>query len=134
MSICALIAILLAACGGGKPSASPSPSSSSARIRSTATIVIISPVEGQTVPASGVTVKIKLTGGTIVPQVSLDVKPDQGHIHLLVDGQVRLLLGSLEVPTGALSPGSHIITAEFVETSHAPFDPRVLANVTVRAA
>ena len=130
------LALAAVACGGGEGtgSQSPSPSTSVKRPRSTATIAILSPTPGQTVSTKGVTVKISLTGATIVKQTSTNLSPDKGHVHLLVDGTVVQYTGGLEIATGPLPKGPHLLQVEFVAVDHAPFNPRVLAQVTVTAA
>ncbi len=127
-------ALTLASCGSGSPTASPAPSNSVARPASTAKIAILSPKPGETVSTAGVTVKVSLEGATLSKQASTNLRPDEGHVHLLVDARTITLLGALEVSTGPLSPGSHLIEIEFGANDHGPFNPRVLAQVTVRAA
>ncbi len=135
--ICAALgmALLLASCGGSGTGAQPSSSSPTpiARPSSTATMAIVSPKPGDVVSTSGVLVKVSLEGATLSKQASTNLRPDQGHIHLLVDAKTITLLGSLEVETGPLSPGPHLIQVEFAANDHGPFNPRVLAQVTIRA-
>lgn len=131
----ACVAIALASCSSGsEPTSSPTPSTSVTRPASTAKIAIVSPKPGETVPTDGVTVKVSLEGATISKQASTNLRPDQGHVHLLVDAKTITLAGELEVSTGPLSPGPHLIEVEFAANDHGPFNPRVLAQVTVRAA
>jgi hypothetical protein len=127
--------LALTACGGddGKGASSPSPSASRARISSTAVIRIVSPAPGEAVSTSGVTVKIALTGARIVPAASTNNKPDEGHVHLSVDGRVITLTGGLSVDTGPLGAGPHLIEIEFSASDHRPFSPRVIQQVTVTA-
>jgi hypothetical protein len=127
------LAVALAACGSGSsPTSSPTPSVGS-RPTSTAKIAIVSPKPGETVSTEGVIVKVSLEGATLVKQATTTLRPDQGHMHLLVDDRTITLAGALEVPTGALTPGTHLIQVEFSANDHGPFNPRVLAQVTVRA-
>ena len=128
-----VVALAFVACGGSaKPKASPS--SSTARPSSTAVLAIVSPKEGDTVATSGVNVKISLTGAHIVPAGSRALRPDEGHVHLRVDGITITLFGGLEVSTGMLKPGPHLIEVEFAASDHGPFNPRVIQRVTVTAA
>ena len=131
----ALLAITLAACGSDEPSGNPSPSPSAtrAKIASTAVIRIVSPTPGETVSTVGVTVKITLTGARIVKSGSTNLKPDEGHIHLSVDGRVITLTGTLEVSTGPLTAGPHLFEIEVAASDHGPFEPRVIQQVTVTA-
>jgi hypothetical protein len=136
----ALVSITLVvagvACGGGGENAtqSPSPSRSVVRPASTAQLAILNPTPDQTVPTGGVTVKISLTGATIVKQTSTNLSPDKGHVHLLVDGTVVQYTGGLEIATGPLAKGPHLLQVEFVAVDHAPFNPRVIKQVTITAA
>lgn len=133
----ALVGALLAftACGDDGGAASPSPRATGVvRPSSTATVAILSPTAGQTVSTQGVTVKVTLRGARLVRQATTTLRPDEGHMHLLVDGRTITLTGGLEVPTGPLTPGPHLIEIEFSANDHGPFNPRVIAQVTVTAA
>jgi hypothetical protein len=106
------------------------PNAARARPGSSARLRFISPHPGQTfrgVPAT-VPVDLQLVGGRIVPFTTTRLAPNQGHIHLFLDGAlVSMALSlrrSVEVP-----PGPHRLQAEFVAADHAPFQPRVLAAV-----
>jgi len=128
------LAFGLAAC-----SSSPSPSSSttvpaSARPSSTGVLTILSPQPGDVITGTSVDVKLQLTGATITKVVSTNLKPDEGHIHLKLDGTTITLLGSLEETVPNLTPGDHVIEAEFVASDHGPFNPRVVAQVTFTVA
>jgi hypothetical protein len=128
-----MLALGLAACDS-EPDARPTPSPSTVRPSSTAVITIVSPTPGQTVSTAGVTVKITLEGARIVPSPSTSLKPDEGHVHLAVDGRTITLLAGLEVSTGPLTAGDHLIQVEFAASDHGPFNPRVIRQVTVTAA
>jgi hypothetical protein len=134
----ALAAVLLAglaACGNADTGSTPTPSpSQSARISSTAKVSILEPATGAVIQGSEVRVRIALTGGRIVEQVSTNLKPDEGHIHLLLDGKVVLLLGSLDETINDVTKGPHLLQVEFVAADHGPFSPRVLAAVSFTAA
>lgn len=121
---CAM-ALALVACGKSAPT--------NARPASTAVITIVAPTPGEVVPLSGVVVKINLTGAFIVPAGTRKIRPDEGHVHLRVDGKTITLFGSLMVPTGPLTPGPHLIEVEFAASDHGPFNPRVIERVTVTA-
>ena len=127
-------ALALAACNSGSQPTSPSASNSVARPSSTGKIAIVSPKPGETVSTDGVIVKVSLEGATLSKQVSTNLRPDEGHVHLLVDARTITILGTLEVSTGPLSPGPHLIEVELAANDHGPFDPRVIAQVSVRAA
>jgi len=125
--------MILAACTS-KPSPGPSSTPTvNARPSSTAVLKIVSPTQGQEVPTSGVTVKIELTGAHIVPAGTRALRPDEGHVHLRVDGKTITLFGGLSVSTGKLTAGPHLIEVEFAASDHGPFNPRVIERVTVTA-
>jgi hypothetical protein len=126
--ICAAIASLLAACGGGS-SASTAP-----RPHTDATLVIISPTPNE-VTGPNVPVRFEVQGATVSPPQKNNLVPNEGHIHVTVDGKlVTMAYGTTTELTG-LQPGPHTLQAEFVANDHLPFANRViaLALFTVRA-
>lgn len=130
-----MLAIASVACGGGGSSGGTRTTPpATGRPASTAKIAIVSPATGATAPTGGATVKVSLEGATIAKQGTTNVKPDEGHVHLSVDGKSITLFGGLEVATGPLSPGPHLIQVEFAAADHGPFNPRVIAQVSVTAA
>ena len=100
-----------------------------ARPRSTASLTVLSPAPGEAVSGSVLHVRLRLSGGEVVPQTSTNLTPDKGHVHLSVDGKVVSMLYGLDqdVP---ITPGAHLLQAEFVAMDHFPFNPRVLATIT----
>ncbi len=121
------VSLLLAACSGGGTSGQGTPVP---RPRSTATISILEPQPGATAQGGQVNVRLELKGGTITTVVSTDLQPNVGHIHLRLDGRTITLLGSLDETVPNVSPGQHVLEAEFVAVDHGPFDPRVISTVT----
>ena len=121
--------MVVAGCGGRSPAGSPAPQPSGPRPESTATLALASPTPGEHVTGSTLHVRVRLTGGTVVPQTSTDLKPDKGHIHLSLDGKVVSMAYGVEQDV-TVTPGTHLLTAEFVATDHFPFNPRVLKTVT----
>ncbi len=117
-----------AACtSGAKP---PGPTQTvQARPRSAATVSIVDPAPGAELTGTTERVRVDLTGGEIVYQTSATLSPTQGHIHLTLDGKLVSMLSGLtqDVP---VTPGLHVLQAEFVASDHLPFEPRVLATVT----
>jgi len=128
-----VILMVLSGCAARTPTTStpqaPGPQPAGPRPKSTAALAITSPTPGERISGRILHVRIRLTGGTIVPQTSADLSPDRGHIHLSVDGRVVSMAYGVEqdVP---VTPGTHLLTAEFVATDHFPFNPRVLKTVT----
>jgi hypothetical protein len=132
-ALAAVLLVGLAACPKSEPEPTPTPSQS-ARLSSTAKVSILEPATGADIQGGEVRVRIALTGGRIVPQVSTNLKPDEGHIHLLLDGRVVQLLGSLDETIKDVAKGQHLLQVEFVAADHGPFSPRVLAAVSFTAA
>lgn len=124
-----VLAIGLAACNGGSSDQAASPTAQS-RPRSEAELTILMPEPGATIEGGSLSVRLELEGGRITEQVSTNLKPDEGHIHLKLDGRTITLLGTLEETIPNVPVGQHILEAEFVAADHGPFDPRVLATVT----
>jgi hypothetical protein len=129
--LAAAVAVVMAACGsGGGSSDSSPPTTPVTRPSSTAQLVIASPTPGETVTGPTVHVKLNLQGAKITKVVSTNLKPDEGHIHLRLDGRTITLLGSLEQDIPGVTPGPHLLEAEFVAADHGPFFPRVISSVT----
>jgi hypothetical protein len=121
---------LLAAACGGSPAAPTSPSdAASARPSSTAEISFVAPKAGEVVNGRDVPVKIELTGAKIVQQTSTNIRPDEGHIHLYLDDELVSMNYGLTATLHDVSPGTHLLRAEFVAADHVPFDPRDFTQV-----
>jgi hypothetical protein len=130
LCVVALALVAVSACASKQPSTG---STSVARPQSTAKLMIIEPKTGAVLHTRTVVVKLSLVGGTITKEVTTNIKPNVGHIHIRLDGRTITLLGSLTDPV-PVTPGSHIIEAEFVAADHGPFDPRVLSAVSFTVA
>jgi hypothetical protein len=106
------------------------------RPSSTATLSFEKPAPGQVVAGGELPVVLRLQGGTIVSAASTTLRPDQGHIHLSLDGRlISMTYGTLQtVDLGTARPGPHELEAEFVAADHGPFNPRVTATVHFRVA
>jgi hypothetical protein len=94
----------------------------------------VSPPHGAVIrgdPGS-VEIALRLDDGKVVP-FSYGHVPNEGHIHLSLDGKLAAMSTGLESEVMA-APGEHTLTAEFVAVDHGPFHPRVRASVnfTVR--
>jgi hypothetical protein len=103
---------------------------SKTRPTTTARLQIVAPVPGQVVGPS-FTVELKLLGGRIVPLTTTRNRPDEGHIHVSVDGALVSMAAGLRQEVHGLSPGRHLVGAEFVAVDHGPFKSPVVASVTV---
>jgi hypothetical protein len=126
------LALTTAACAGGTPDTSHttavSPTSAS-RPSSTAKLKILSPKEGETVTGTTVAVEVSLAGAKIVKPVSTVLKPNEGHIHVSLDGALVTMTASLRTVV-PVSPGHHVVEVDFVANDHGPFNPPVVAVVS----
>jgi hypothetical protein len=123
-------AVLLTACsGGGRSATSPSaPAPIGPRPSSHAVLKIVSPKNAATVPATGTALEVSLAGATLTTVTSQNISPDDGHLHVSVDGRLISMTSGLRQELPALEPGRHLIQVEFVAADHLPFDPRVLTR------
>lgn len=134
-----LLSLVLSACAKENDAAAPSPSASG-RPPSTGMIAFVSPTPGASVPADDVVVEISLTGATLAKQASTNITPDEGHMHLALDGRTITLLAGLKITindlpdvNGPIAKGTHILEAEFAASDHGSFNPRVTKTVTFKA-
>jgi hypothetical protein len=126
------VVALSAGCGAKTPTATAPGPAAQSRPQSTAMVDIVAPRPGAVVTGPTLHVRLKLTGGQIVPQTDVHLTPNRGHIHLILDGKVVSMSYGVEqdVP---VTPGAHILQAEFVATDHFPFNPRVIRVATFTA-
>jgi hypothetical protein len=130
------LTLMGAACGGGDPTPSApittqaSPTTAVERPTSAGELTIVSPENGERISGDTAQLQIDLQGAEIVDQTSTDLQPDEGHLHVVLDGKlVSMTSGPSQLLQG-LTSGEHLLQVEFVANDHAPFDPRVLAAVT----
>ena len=120
----------LAGCAGGGEGAGPSPASDTLgpRPSSPAKLAIVSPRNGATVPEAGGPLEVSLAKAKIVNITSRNIKPDEGHIHVLVDERLVSMDYQLDGRLPKLGAGTHVVQVEFVAADHLPFEPRVLSQ------
>ena len=129
LALAALAVVLLGACSSvGGSTSTPAPTSLAARPTSTAKLTILAPRNGQTLSRQTPEVRLSLAGARIVSHATTRIQPDQGHIHLLVDGKLVAMNYGLDERLPNLTPGQHLVQVEFVAADHAPFEPRVLTQ------
>ncbi len=106
------------------PAASAS-ANSAPRPSSPAVLELVSPTAGETITGATVHVAVTLSGAHIVQATTTNVRPDEGHVHLYLDGTLVYMNYGLtqDLP---VQPGTHAIHAEFVAADHVPFNPRVV--------
>lgn len=111
--------VTMSACGGtSKPVA--------ARPSTTARLQIVQPTPNQQT-GPDVDLKVDLIGARVVQRTAGTLTPDEGHIHVSVDGKLVSMAYGTEQPITGLTPGQHSVQAEFVAIDHAPFKNRVVA-------
>jgi hypothetical protein len=110
----------LAACG--------SSGGSSARPASAARLAIVAPTPDVPVGRDP-TARVQLTGGRVVQANSGTLRPDEGHIHVSVDGKLVAMAYNTAQVLHGLKPGTHLLQAEFVAIDHKSFNPPVVVAV-----
>lgn len=120
---CLVVATFLPILLGARPSLG--------RPSTSARLEIVSPRPGQVFHGDPATIHVVLLlpGGRVVPSTSLRLVPDEGHIHLFLDGVLVAMTTDLSADVAA-QPGTHEVSAEFVAVDHLSFDPRVIASTT----
>jgi hypothetical protein len=127
-----LVALLATGCGGGGGDGSGGGSVTTlgaTRPSSTAVLGVVDPANEATVPPGTLVVKLDLQGARIVDAATTVLKPDEGHVHLSLDGTLVSMAYGLEQAVD-VTPGIHVLVAEFVAGDHAPFSPRVVVTRT----
>ena len=124
------IAVALPVAAATTTSWVPKNTPSRSRPSTVARLGIVSPTPGQVVGRS-FTVQLVLRGGRIVPLSTLKNRPDAGHVHVYVDGRLYAMAPGLRQDVQDLSPGRHLVRAEFVAADHGPFVPPVVTEVVV---
>ena len=126
MLLCLVTAGLLAsACGPSAPTPTASPTAAS-RPSSPAKLSIVSPQNNEVLHGTTMHIVLQLTGGQITSQVTKNVTPTLGHIHLYVNGQLTYMNYGTTVDVPVQPGNQYQIYAEFVAADHYPFNPRVL--------
>lgn len=130
-----LLTIVLAAGAGcaSSPRGMTEPSGTPAikeRPRSTATISMIEPAPGAVITSDRLRIRLELTGGRVILETKTALKPDEGHIHVLLDGKTVSMTYGLEQDV-AVAKGPHLLQAEYVAADHFPFNPRVIVAATI---
>ena len=122
------LAVTAAGCGGGGDSSSSTTTAAVKRPSTTAQIRILAPAPNQVSPPD-VVLKIELIGGKVVQRTTGTLTPDEGHVHVTLDGKLISMAYETEQVLPGVAPGQHAIEAEFVAVDHAPFTNRQKAAV-----
>jgi hypothetical protein len=135
----ALAALVLAGCSSGGSSGGQSNSGQASattaggsatadRPASTGKLAIEAPRNGQVVKGSNLTLKVDLTGAKVVAATTTKITPNQGHLHVTLDGKLISMNYGLSEKLPKMSLGTHLVQVEFVASDHLPFDPRVITQ------
>jgi hypothetical protein len=81
-----------------------------------------------TLPLAGGPLQVSLDDAKIVNVTSRNIKPNEGHIHVLVDDRLVSMDCRLKGRLPKLDAGTHVVKVEFVAADHLPFEPRVLSQ------
>jgi hypothetical protein len=111
------------------------PGPSAVRPATSATVSIVRPAEGAVFPAgpTEVTVQVKLEGGRLTSTTSTRLIPNEGHLHVYLDGALISMTQGLTQRLEVL-PGAHVVRVDFVATDHGLFNPPVTAEVDFSVA
>jgi hypothetical protein len=123
----ALVVFGVGGCASRGDSSGTAESPAAARPSSTAKLAIVRPENGSVIHGSTVDLVLDLKGARIVQATSKDLRPDEGHVHVILDGKLVSMNYGLHETIEDVRDGRHLLQAEFVATDHAPFDPRVIA-------
>ena len=123
----AALAMLTASCAGEDTGTPGEPPVAAERPSSTAELSITRPENGERIEGNAAKLEVDLRGAEIVDITSTDLQPDQGHLHVVLDGTLVSMTAGTSQKLTDLSGGEHLLQVEFVANDHAPFDPRVLA-------
>ena len=93
-----------------------------------AALLLAAGLAGATEPASGTPLQVRLGKAKIVSQTTRNIKPDEGHVHVLLDDRLVTMNYQLKGKLPKMEAGTHVVKVEFVAADHLPFDPRVLAQ------
>lgn len=117
------VALSLAACSGGSSTAT-----TTTRPHTDAELIVASPTPNE-VTGPNVPVQFQVVGATVSPPQKNNLAPNEGHIHVTVDGKLVAMAYTTSTQLIGLSPGVHTLQAEFVANDHLPFADRVISIV-----
>jgi hypothetical protein len=114
-----VLAVLFAGCGSSDDGSKDS-GSSGERPTTPTRVQITAPAPNQVVGPE-TTLTVNLIDGKVVDRTTGPLTPDEGHIHVLLDGKLVNMAYDTSQPLTGLTPGNHTVTVEFVAVDHAPF-------------
>jgi hypothetical protein len=141
--VCA--AVMLAGCtwgGGNRPPGGTTPPAGG----TLPGVTITSPASGAVLPAGDITISVKVTNFTLVPEYGQPFKSGEGHLHYYMgvgvpepggaSSAVAPISYAATTATSYTWPdvpaGSYTFTVELANNDHSPFSRPVSSSVTVR--
>jgi hypothetical protein len=112
----------LAGCSGGGSTLTAT------RPHTDAQLIVVSPTPNE-VTGPDVRVQFQVVGATVSPPQKNHLAPNEGHIHVTLDGKLVSMAYTTSTQLTGLNPGPHTLQAEFVANDHLPFADRVISVV-----
>ena len=133
LSLAALF--LVSGCAGneaGAPLATPSSPAATPSSAAPPTMELVQPLQGDTVPAGELPVKVETTGHKFTMASNTNV-PGEGHVHYTLDDRPFVMSITPDTILENVEPGEHTLIAELVQNNTQPFDPPVRQEITFTA-
>lgn len=127
--------VALAGCAA-KPAASPASSAPASTPASApadtsaekATLTMVDPLDGATVAAGSLTVKVRITGLKMSEPSNTNVA-GEGHVHFTLDDQPFKMNIKPEMTFENVAAGPHTLKVELVQNDTKPLDPPVTQEI-----
>ena len=132
-SLLAVVVLALAASAallGGcaqKPASAPQSSAPQAAV-APPTIQLLTPKNGEVVPAGDVKMSVQATGLKFVMPSKTNVA-GEGHVHFALDGQPVKMSAQPDYTYPGVTPGKHTLVAELVQNDATSFSPPVRQEI-----
>jgi hypothetical protein len=121
-ALAAALLLLIAGCGGS------SNITTTARPHTDARLQILSPTPNE-VTGPSIEVRFAVEGAKVSLPSKTKIVPDEGHIHVSIDGKLIVMSYGTSTEVHGLTPGLHTLQAQFVANDHLPFSDPVNAAV-----
>ena len=103
----------------------------SVRPSTTASLEVVSPVQGQHFRSNAVPFRINVTGGSLSDANVNKLEPGKGHLEISVD-RILVTRAGNPVQVVQLADGKHKVVVEYVAGDHLPFCPKVAVTRDVK--
>lgn len=114
-----------ATAGSSAASAAAKPSASMAEPTTKGTLAVVSPKEGEKITSTDIPVQVDVKDFKLsAPDVGRPDKPDEGHIHVMLDGMnmgvlFNFYMGpTFTLPGAAMKPGKHTLIFDLATNTH----------------